>query len=483
MCGIIGVSGTTDAARDVFVGLMNLQHRGQDGAGILTLAESGSELFNLQKGSGLIENVFSERSFKKGLKGKTALGHTRYATIGRQDPNLLQPFFDARSTIGIGHNGNIVNVYTLRDELAEAGLEYTPASESDSEVILKLLALELDGHEPNAQHMFKAIEASMHRLVGSYAVVGIDGTGGLFGFRDPDGIRPLIFGSRLNSEGLPVYALASESIALTYLGYTVENEIAPGEAIYIGANRQVSRKVLFQRSLSPCMFESVYFSRVESELEDHSIYETRFQLGLVLAERIKELGIVADVVVPVPETSRSAAIAIAEALDLPFRESLIKNRYVNRTFILDGHAARQEAIRRKLSPIPSEIRGKRCLVIDDSIVRGTTAAQIIELMRQSGAKEVIMASTCPQIQFPCYYGIDFPSQDELVAYNCTDEEVAKKLGADRVVFQTIEGLRKALKKDTLCTGCLTGTYPTDVTCGSDFQSQRLKDRTNLIRKS
>ena len=184
-----------------------------------------------------------------------------------------------------------------------------------------------------------------------------------------------------------------------------------------------------------------------------------------------------------PETSRSAAIAIAEALDLPFRESLIKNRYVNRTFILDGHAARQEAIRRKLSPIPSEIRGKRCLVIDDSIVRGTTAAQIIELMRQSGAKEVIMASTCPQIQFPCYYGIDFPSQDELVAYNCTDEEVAKKLGADRVVFQTIEGLRRALKKDTLCTGCLTGTYPTDVTCGSDFQSQRLKDRTTLIRKS
>lgn len=323
----------------------------------------------------------------------------------------------------------------------------------------------------------------MHRLIGAYAVVGIDGNGGLFGFRDPDGIRPLIFGTRTNSEGKQVYALASESIALTYLGYTIAGDIAAGEAIYISAAGEMSRKVLFQRSLSPCMFESVYFSRVESEHEEHSVYETRFQLGLVLAERIKELGITADVVVPVPETSRSAAIAIAEALNLPFRESLIKNRYVNRTFILDGHAARQEAIRRKLSPITSEIVGKRCLVVDDSIVRGTTAAQIIELMRQSGAKEVIMASTCPRIQYPCYYGIDFPSQDELVAFNCTEEEVAKKLGADRVIFQTIEGLRKALNKGGLCTGCLTGTYPTDVTCGSDFQSQRLKDRTTLIRKA
>ncbi len=483
MCGIIGVSGTTDAARDVFVGLMNLQHRGQDGAGILTLAESGSELFNLQKGSGLIENVFSERSFKKGLKGKTALGHTRYATIGRQDPNLLQPFFDARSTIGIGHNGNIVNVYTLRDELTAAGIEFIPATESDSEVILKLLAYELGGHEPTAEHIFRAIEASMHRLIGAYAVVGIDGNGGLFGFRDPDGIRPLIYGTRTNSEGKQVYALASESIALTYLGYTIAGDINAGEAIYVSATGEMTRKVLFQRSFSPCMFESVYFSRVESEHQEHSVYETRFQLGLVLAERIKALGITADVVVPVPETSRSAAIAIAEALNLPFRESLIKNRYVNRTFILDGHAARQEAIRRKLSPITSEIAGKRCLVVDDSIVRGTTAAQIIELMRQSGAKEVIMASTCPQIQFPCYYGIDFPSQDELVAFNCTEEQVAKKLGADRVIFQTIEGLRKALNKGGLCTGCLTGTYPTDVTCGSDFQTQRVKDRTTLIRKS
>jgi amidophosphoribosyltransferase len=482
MCGIIGVSGTADAARDVFVGLMNLQHRGQDGAGILTLAESGSELFNLQKGSGLIENVFSERSFKRGLKGRTALGHTRYATIGRQDPNLLQPFFDARSTIGIGHNGNIVNVYTLRDELVAEGLEFTPATESDSEVILKLLAFHLDGCEPTAEHMFKSIEASMHRLVGSYAVIGIDGSGGLFGFRDPDGIRPLVFGSRVNSEQKTVYALASESIALTYLGYEIEGEIGPGEAIYINGS-EYKRKVLFKRSISPCMFESVYFSRVESQLEDHSIYETRFQLGLVLAEHIKELGIVADVVVPVPETSRSAAIAIAEALDLPFRESLIKNRYVNRTFILDNHQARQEAIRRKLSPITSEIKGKRCLVVDDSIVRGTTAAQIIELMRQSGAKEVIMASTCPQIRYPCYYGIDFPSQDELVAYDCTDDEIARKLGADRVVFQTIDGLRKALSKDGLCTGCLSGIYPTDIASGDDFQSQRKKDRTTLIRKS
>lgn len=482
MCGLIGVSGTPDAAKDVFVGLMNLQHRGQDGAGILTLVENNSNLFNLQKGSGLVENVFSERAFKN-LKGRLAIGHTRYATIGRRDPNLLQPFFDARSSLGIGHNGNIVNVYALRDELLKNSVEFTPNTESDSEVILKLLSREVAEKPINAETLFSAIGTVMHKLIGSYAVVGLDGQGGLFGFRDPDGIRPLVFGKRINGETNPIYALASESVALTYQGYTVEDEIGPGEAIYIDTNGKISRKVLFKRSMSPCMFESVYFSRVESEHLTQSIYEIRFALGLELAELIKTMGLEFDVVVPVPETSRSAAIAIAESLNLPFRESLIKNRYVNRTFILDGHAARQEAIRRKLSPIAAEIRGKRCLVIDDSIVRGTTAAQIIDLMRQCGAKEVTMASTCPQIRNPCYYGIDFPSQNELVAYDSDDQEIAVKLGADRVIFQTLEGLRKALKQDSLCTGCLTGTYPTDISCAGDFQMQRLKDRKTLSGKS
>jgi amidophosphoribosyltransferase len=482
MCGLIGVSGTTDAARDALVGLMNLQHRGQDGAGILTLVENNSGLFNLQKGSGLVENVFSERAFKN-LKGRLAIGHTRYATIGRKDPNLLQPFLDAASGLAIGHNGNIVNVYALRDELLQDKVEYHPATGSDSEVILKLLSREVADRKLNAETLFSAVSVAMHKLVGSYAVVGLDGQGGLFGFRDPDGIRPLVLGKRLNSDtGATIYALASESVALSYQGYAIEDEIGPGEAIYIDAAGNVTRKVLFKRSDSACMFESVYFSRVESEHLTQSIYEIRFALGLELAELIKSLNLTFDVVVPVPETSRSAAIAIAESLNLPFRESLIKNRYVNRTFILDGHDARQEAIRRKLSPIASEIRGKRCLVIDDSIVRGTTAAQIIELMRQCGAKEVTMASTCPQIKNPCYYGIDFPSQNELVAYDSTDQQIAQKLGADRVIFQTLEGLRKALTQESLCTGCLTGTYPTDISCADDFQVQRLKDRT-LTSKS
>lgn len=480
MCGLIGVSGTTDAARDVLVGLMNLQHRGQDGAGIITLVDNNSNLFNLQKGSGLVENVFSERAFKN-LKGRLAVGHTRYATIGRRDPNLLQPFFDARSNLALGHNGNIVNVYALREELLKDTVEFTPTTESDSEVILKILSKQVVDKPQNAETLFAAIGVAMHKLVGSYAIVGIDGQGGLFGFRDPDGIRPLVFGTRATPEGT-VYGLASESVALSYQGYIIEDEIGPGEAIYIDASGKVTRKVLHKRSLSPCMFESVYFSRVESEHLTQSIYEIRFALGLELAERIKSSGLEFDVVVPVPETSRSAAIAIAESLNLPFRESLIKNRYVNRTFILDGQDARQEAIRRKLSPIAAEIRGKRCLVIDDSIVRGTTAAQIIDLMRQCGALEVTMASTCPQIKNPCYYGIDFPCQKELVAYDSTDEEVAKKLGADRVIFQTLEGLKRALKQESLCTGCLTGTYPTDISCADDFRMQRLKDRT-LTSKS
>jgi amidophosphoribosyltransferase len=476
MCGLIGIAGTLDSAYEVFLGLMNLQHRGQDGAGILTLDHKRHE-FAIQKGTGLVENIFSERTFRA-LKGYTSLGHTRYATIGRRDPNMLQPFLDNEVGIAIAHNGNIVNCYELREDLHKRNPGMTFASESDSEVILKLMAEGLADCDRSDSKIFATIEKTMDVLVGAYAIVGLTADGALFGFRDPDGVRPLVFAQREAAAGSETasYGLASESVALDYLGFTGANEIGPGEAIIIHRDGRVLRKQIRTRSYSPCMFEWVYFARVESDMGGTSVYDARFRLGLILADELKAQGITADLVMPVPETSRIAGIALAEAMDLPFRELLIKNRYVNRTFILDDQQSRQEAIRRKLFPIAAHFKGKRCLIVDDSIVRGNTAIQIVKLIKQAGAKEVIVVSTCPPIHSPCYYGIDFPNPEELIANGKTEKEIAAALGADRVVFQTVDGLKKALEQKSLCTGCLTSSYPTDVSHGADFQSQRAIDR-------
>lgn len=473
MCGLIGITGNLQAAREAFVGLLNLQHRGQDGAGVLTVVETSGE-FNLQKGSGLIDNIFSERTFNN-LPGRLAIGHARYATVGRKDPNLLQPFLDDRIGIGLAHNGNIVNFYALRDEIAERDKS---TMVSDSEAILRLLAddLLMEGGSDTALSVNKlldSIERTMHRLIGSYAVVGLQRQGLLFGFRDPNGIRPLVLGKK---PGEKCYALASETVALQYIGYTDIEEIQPGEAIVIDADGKVTRKILHQSSYSPCMFEWVYFARIESEIGEMPVYKARFDLGLLLAEQLKEMKVDADVVVPVPETSRVAAIAIAEAMNIPHRELLIKNRYVNRTFILEDQETRQAAIKRKLYPIAAELANKRCLIVDDSIVRGNTAAQIIDMLRQAGAKEVILVSTCPPIRYPCFYGIDFPSPAELVASHRTEEEVATLLGADRVIYLSLDRMKNALQQKSLCTGCLDRQYPTDVSMGDQFETQRNLER-------
>ncbi|MBI1270022.1 amidophosphoribosyltransferase [bacterium] len=482
MCGIIAISGTDSSAYEAFFGLMNLQHRGQDGAGILTVDEKEPPGFHVHKGSGLIDNVFSERSFKN-LKGRAAVGHTRYATVGGNNPNLLQPFLDFDEGLGLAHNGNIVNFYSLKDKWLASAASRNRRVVSDSELILRLLADELRGEAPVAETFFKSLGSLMKTLVGAYSVVGLTKNGDIFGFRDPNGIRPLVFGTRDGEDGRPNFALASESVALRFLSYTNIEEIAPGEAIFVSADGQCQRRVIHRESASPCMFEWVYFARVESEFNSTSVYKSRFRLGLLLAEQLKQSNIEADIVVPVPETSRATAIALSESLNIPFRELLIKNRYVNRTFILDDQHSRQEAIRRKLFPIADEFEGQRCLVVDDSIVRGNTAQQLVRLIRQSGAKEIILVSACPPISHPCYYGIDFPSPKELIAYGRDAEAVAKELGADRVVYQSIEGLKKSLEEETLCTGCLTGSYPTSIEEGLDFEKQRLLDRKDRIKES
>jgi amidophosphoribosyltransferase len=421
-----------------------------------------------------VENVFAERTFKA-LIGNAALGHSRYATVGRNDPNLLQPFLDFQVGIGLGHNGNIVNFYALREQLDKEDKK-GPVIESDSALILRLLAKALKGKELSVENIFAAIEVCVNQLVGSYSVVCLTKNGDVFGFRDPNGIRPLVFGTRQSPSDPPVYGFSSETVALNFLGFDSMEDVRPGEAVHVSANGQVSRKLIKQDSSSPCMFEWVYFARVESVFDNRTVYEVRFKLGQILAKQLKALGVTADAVVPVPETSRVAAIALAESLGIPFRELLIKNRYINRTFILDDQASRQEAIRRKLFPIGVELQGKSCMIVDDSIVRGNTARQIVKLVRQAGAREVTIVSTCPPIISPCYYGIDFPSPSELIAHNRSEEEVAAALGADRVIFQTLEGLVEAINEKRLCLGCLTAKYPTDITSGSEFENMRLKDR-------
>ncbi len=417
MCGLIAISGSANSAYEVFFGLMNLQHRGQDGAGILSVKQNGQENFHLQKGSGLVESIFSERSLRS-INTKAALGHTRYATVGRNDPNLLQPFLDYEAGIGLCHNGNIVNFYALRSSLASE-LNDSIKIESDSALILSMLTSQLRGQVIDCQHIFSAIEECSKKLVGSYSVLGLTRNGDIFGFRDPDGIRPLVLGKRKNEDGTIAYALASETIALSFLGFNELEDVKAGEAVYIDASGKLSRKIIRQNSFSPCMFEWVYFSRVESQWEGQCVYAARFKLGQILGKQLIKAGITADVVMPVPETSRIAAIALAETLGKPFREVLIKNRYINRTFILDDQASRQEAIRRKLFPIADEIKGKDCLIVDDSIVRGNTAAQIVKLVRQAGARKITIVSTCPPIISPCYYGIDFPSPNELISHGRT----------------------------------------------------------------
>ncbi len=482
MCGLIAITGTPGSAYDVFFGLMNLQHRGQDGAGILTIDTKKKGNFHLTKGSGLVENVFSERSFKT-LTGHAALGHSRYATVGRNDPNMLQPFLDYERGLGLGHNGNIVNFYKLREELYHSKTRKPAWVESDSELMLKLLCDEMEPGPIDFQNAQIAVKRLMDKLVGSYSVICLTGDGDIFGFRDPDGIRPLCLGKRVQEDGSTVYAMASESIALNFLGFTDVEDVQTGELVYISKNGVIERKVLRQDSISPCMFEWVYFARVESEIDSTSVYNARFKLGQVLARQLQKENIHADVVVPVPETSRVSAIAVAETMGIPFRELLIKNRYVNRTFILDDQESRQEAIRRKLFPIGHEFDGKSCLIVDDSIVRGNTSKQIVKLIRLAGAKEVILLSTCPPLISPCYYGIDFPSAKELVAHDRTNDEIAEILGVDRVIFQSIQGLKEALESETLCMGCLTGEYPTDISSGRDFEAMRTRDRESVAKKS
>lgn len=480
MCGVIGVIGTRDAAKEAFLGLITLQHRGQDAAGILTYDNNS---FHLVKNLGLVESVFTRDAVER-LTGDVAIGHARYSTVGKGDVQDVQPLaINYPYGIGIVHNGNIVNYPSVKERL-QREMRRRCFTSSDTETLLNWFADKLEGN--TFEHIVKAVRSVFENINGSYSVAGLLGEGGLLAFRDPYGIKPLVLGKK-RVDGRDAYMVASETIPLSFMGYQLERDIQPGELVYIDRESRLHSTVIDgTKPYRPCMFEWVYFAGAESEIEGTPVYGARLNLGRglarVLREKIASGEIEADIVAPVPDTSRTAAIALAEELKLPCREILIKNRYIKRTFILGSQEKREKAVDLKLNPVVSELKGKNILLVDDSIVRGTTSKKIVDLVRRAGAKKVYFVSTCPPIRYPCFYGIDFPDQQELIAAGRSESQIAAMLGADGVVYQDIPGLLESLAETgtgqvkTPCTACLDGKYPTDVSESSRFAALRSSER-------
>jgi len=470
MCGIVGIVGFSPANQQLYDALTVLQHRGQDAAGIMTAHEG--EIF-LRKDNGLVRDVFQQRHMLQ-LKGNVGIGHVRYPTAGCQSSAEAQPFY-VNSPYGIclAHNGNLTNAAELAGALIREDRRHLNTS-SDSEVLLNVLASELQrvgDLRATVADVFAAVRAVYRRLRGGYAVVAMVLGHGVLGFRDPNGIRPLVIGTRESPRGRE-HMLASESVALDQSGYTLLRDVGPGEAVFIDEQGRLhSQQCAETVRHTPCIFEYVYFARPDSIIDNISVYKARLRMGELLAEKIRRErpGHDIDVVIPIPDTSRTSALQVAQRLGVKYREGFIKNRYIGRTFIMPGQELRAKSVRSKLNPIDLEFRGKNVLLVDDSIVRGTTSAQIIDVAREAGARSVYFASAAPPVRYPNVYGIDMPAASELVAAGRTEEEVARIIGADWLIYQDLADLVRAVRHHDsevteFDTSCFSGDYVTsDVT--------------------
>jgi len=467
MCGFIGVIGAPGAVREIYDGLVAVQHRGQDAAGIITY---DGDRFHLKKGEGLVRDIFTAANVAR-LKGDLALGHVRYPTVGGGGGEDAQPFtVNYPFGIAMAHNGNVANYDDLRGDLENDSLRVL-YSGCDVEVILNVfagaLAAAADGvFSLDAYHA--AVKEVYRTVRGAYSVVGFVAGHGLFAFRDPFGIKPIAFGRRKTGDRY-AYAVASESVVLSTIDYEVLPWGSPGEALFIDLAGHVSMTKVAEPNHHPCVFEFVYFARPDSYLEGISVYESRIRMGERLAAVFRDEGHTADVVIPIPDSARTAALAMAQRLDIPYREGLVKNRYVGRTFIMPSDDERKRSLRHKLNAIGGEFRGKDVLLVDDSIVRGNTSKQIVQLARQAGAKRVLFASMSPPLVHPCVYGIDMSTRREFIARDRTPAEVAREIGADAVIYQTLDDLVGAVTEREprithMCTACFSGRYPTgDIT--------------------
>lgn len=472
MCGIVGIVSVGESAvcQEIYDALTILQHRGQDAAGIVT-CENGR--FYQRKDNGMVKDVFRTRHMRD-LHGKMGIGHVRYPTAGSSSSAEAQPFYvNSPYGIAMGHNGNLTNAEQLGQEIYRQDLRHLNTN-SDSEVLLNVFAHELMQQKKlfiDQNDIFNAIRNVHKRARGGYAAVGMISTIGVFAFRDPFALRPVVVGKRVTEFGTD-YMVASESVALDGSGFTLEKDLAPGEAVVITEDGQIFYEQCAENpQYSPCIFEFVYFARPDSMIDDVSVYKSRLRMGEKLADKILRewADHDIDVVMPIPDTSRTSAIELAAKLGKPYREGFIKNRYIGRTFIMPGQQKRKKSVRQKLNPIDLEFEGKNVLLVDDSIVRGTTSGQIVEMAREAGAKKVYFASAAPAVRFPYVYGIDMPSASELVANNRTTEEICEFIGADRLIYQDLEDLIDAVGTGNeqiklFDTSCFSGEYVTgDIT--------------------
>ena len=490
MCGILGIVGRQGLHVNqlLYDGLTVLQHRGQDAAGILTDLDGH---FRLRKSNGLVSDIFYKRHMLR-LQGNVGIGHVRYPTAGSSSRAEAQPFYvNSPYGIALGHNGNLTNAEELADYIQNECMRHINTT-SDSELLLNVLAVELskrsnglriqgDPHM-NIETVFGAVDGLNQRVRGGYACVSVISGYGLLAFRDPHGIRPLIFGKR-SVEGADEYIVASESVAITALGFDVIRDVQPGEAIFISTSGHLfTRPPTSVKAYTPCIFEHVYFARPDSVIDGMSVYQARLNQGQRLAERLLESwpDHDIDVVIPIPDSGRIAALQMAKTLNVAYREGFVKNRYVGRTFIMPGQALRKKSVRRKLNAIEHEFRGKNVLLVDDSIVRGTTSAQIIEMARDVGASKVYFASAAPPVRFPNVYGIDMPAVNEFIANGRTIDEINRMIGSDRLFYQTLEDLQEVTlqptsKVDGFDSSCFDGVYITgdiDENYLSKLDSQR-----------
>ncbi|MBN8440837.1 MAG: amidophosphoribosyltransferase [Thauera sp.] len=487
MCGILGVVATNPVNQLLYDGLQVLQHRGQDAAGIAT-SEGGR--FHMHKGSGLVRDVFRTRNMRN-LAGNWGIAHVRYPTAGSAyNAAEAQPFY-VNSPFGLllAHNGNLTNAGALKREMFLADLRHINTN-SDSEVLLNVLAHELqaacNGLKLDEDAVFRAVAGVHRRCRGAYAVVVMIAGYGLLAFRDPYGIRPLVIG-RNDTDAGSEWLVASESVAVDVLGFKLLRDVAPGEAVLIDTRGTFhSRQCAAKTVEAPCMFEFVYLARPDSIIDGVSVYESRVKMGEFLAEKLKRTHphIDIDVVIPIPDSSRPAAMEMAHKLGLPYREGFVKNRYIGRTFIMPGQATRRKSVRQKLNTIPQEFRGKNVLLVDDSIVRGTTSKEIVTMAREAGANKVYLASAAPPVRYANVYGIDMPTRSELIASDRDEAQIGESIGADGLIYQDLEDLKAAVRAvnpaiNCFETSCFDGIYITgDVTAEylNGVESQRGEEK-------
>ncbi len=484
MCGIVGVVSHGPVNQLIYDALLLLQHRGQDAAGIAT---NHGNTFSMHKANGLVRDVFRTRNMRS-LPGNAGIGQVRYPTAGSSSEEEAQPFYvNAPFGIILAHNGNLTNWEQLKTEMFQNDRRHIN-TDSDSEVLLNVLAHEIQqattGYSLDPSALFKAVSMLHKRVRGSYAVVAQIAGYGLLAFRDPFGIRPLCIGFNETDNGSE-YMLASESVALEGLGFRFLRDVMPGEAIFIDLEGKLYHQQCADNPvLTPCAFEFVYLARPDSVIDGASVYAARLKMGEYLAEKIKRQFSAGDidVVMPIPDSSRPAAMELALKLNLDYREGFIKNRYIGRTFIMPGQAQRKKSVRQKLNAISSEFKGKNVLLVDDSIVRGTTSREIVQMARDSGAKSVIFASAAPPVQFPNVYGIDMPTRNELIAHGRTEEEVCREITADALVYQDLEALKRSISDanpslKNFEASCFDGMYVT-----GDISRDYL-DRIELARNN